>query len=218
MAKTGVKRKDLTDQKFGRLTVIEFSHSDSYRRAYWLCECECGEKVKVRAESLKSGHTTSCGCYHREYKRASHKHGMWKTPEYTTWLNMNQRCYNPNNPIYHNYGGRGIKVCDRWRGEHGFENFFQDMGFKPSDNFTIERKDNNGDYEPGNCKWATYTEQNRNFRRNHLITFDGKTQSIAAWSEEINLPYNIIAYRIRSNWTIERALTESLNIEKSHGK
>jgi hypothetical protein len=132
------------------------------------------------------------------------KHGMATTPTYCVWQAMRQRCTNPNNPRYPHYGGRGIKYCERWE---EFKNFYEDMGEKPK-GLTIDRKDNDGNYQPDNCHWATYSVQNRNTRNNRNITFNGRTQCMMAWANETGIKYMTILFRLRYGWTVERTLTE----------
>lgn len=158
--------RDLTNQTFSRLTVIEQS-GPLYRcrQRSWLCKCECG-KTKIIAEpSLKKGLTKSCGCLAKEHGHNMTKHGRTRTSEWFSWQSMKARCLNPNHIKFKNWGGRGIKVCDRWI--NSFENFFKDMGPRPSLKYSIDRfPDNDGNYEPSNCRWATMKQQNNNTRRN----------------------------------------------------
>lgn len=156
----GRKAEHLVDQVFTRLTVIE-RDTTKKSRVFWWCICECNVLKSVAACELKAGKTKSCGCMDAERKKVgSLKHGYNRTPTYVCWSNMIARCGNKNRPDYKNYGGRGISVCKRWR---DFSNFLQDMGEKPP-NLSIERNDNNGNYELSNCRWATSSEQRRNQR------------------------------------------------------
>lgn len=160
--------KDITGQRFGRWTVIRRDGSNKFNKAMWWCKCDCGNEVSVLGKSLRVGDSTSCGCQRKEKFRPSPnnqnglKHGMHGSPEYITWIHMKARCSNPKDKRYKHYGGRGIKVCDRW--VDSFESFFSDMGKRPTSQHSIDRINVNGDYEPSNCRWATPTEQRHNRR------------------------------------------------------
>lgn len=155
------KKIDLTGRRFSRLTAIRVAGRDSTGRFEYLCRCDCGQEKTVRGSNLTSGHVKSCGCLLREADQGI-THGLSHAPEYIVWLSMKRRCSNPKNESFKYYGGRGIKVCDRWL--HSFENFLDDMGSRPSPEHSIDRINVDGDYEPSNCRWATLSEQARNKR------------------------------------------------------
>ena len=168
---------DLTGQRFGRLVVIEKTDQRSGRHIIWKCKCDCGKETFINSGNLRRGNTTSCGCLQKERVTT---HGKRYSEEYRSWNMMKDRCYNPNNKSYKDYGGRGITVCDRWK--DSFENFLEDMGPKPSSKHSIDRINNDKKYEPNNCKWATQTEQNRNKRHQRdakLIDPEGQEYLIA---------------------------------------
>jgi len=161
--------RDITDQRFGRLTVLGVSHKEQRpggSRVFWRCICDCGQDAVVVSDKLRSGHTSSCGCLGKDRCIETHtKHGHARLGNhsslYIRWANMRQRCENPNHPRYPDWGGRGIRVCERWQ---SFENFLADMGDCPPGH-TLDRIDVNGNYEPGNCRYASHSEQRLNQRR-----------------------------------------------------
>lgn len=160
--------EDLAGQRFGRLVVVSLHPIRSKSgETLWECLCDCGKETIVFAGNLKKGDTRSCGCLHREtLSKAKTTHGMRNSPEYGIWNSIKCRVLNTGDQAFKSYGGRGIKICERWL---KFENFYSDMGRRPSSNHSIDRKDNNGNYEPGNCRWATRSEQSNNTRRNVMI-------------------------------------------------
>ena len=200
---------DITNNKYGRLTAIKETSEYLGESRKWVCLCVCGKKVKVSKNSLMSGNTKSCGCLRMD---AITKHGMYGTSVYRSWFALIQRCNNKNSTPYPYYGGRGISVCERW--VNSFEDFYKDMGDKPSKNHSIDRIDNDGDYCPENCRWATNKQQSRNKRNNVMVEFKGKEQCITDWSIETGINKDTLKSRIDSGWTIEKSLTKSVAIQK----
>lgn len=165
-------------ERFCRLTVIKRVDNDKYQNAQYLCMCDCGKKTISLGSNLRSGHKRSCGCLQRDTASAMFKtHGLSKTKIMKTYFSMRQRCYNKNSSAYHDYGGRGIVICEEWQDSKNFYDWAIKNGYK--DGLTIERIDNDKDYCPQNCRWATKTEQNRNTRRTHRILFGGKVITAA---------------------------------------
>lgn len=181
-------RENLVGKRFGRLIVLEYAGEKK-----WKCQCDCGGTTIVSGTALNSGSTKSCGCLRIETaKRAKYvKHGKSNSPTFIRWGSMKSRCYYPKNVGYPNYGGRGIKVCDRWLGEHGFENFLADMGEVPGREYSLDRIDVNGDYTPENCRWATWKEQSNNKRNSRLITHNGRSLTIPQWCDELGFNVNV---------------------------
>ena len=203
---------DLTGQTFGRLTVLHRVENDKHGKTRWLCRCVCGTEMARNACHMRKGESLSCGCLQRETNvSAPTVHGHAKvgraTKEYVAWTNMIARCENTKATRFDAYGGRGITVCDRWR--HDFVAFLADMGPRPSSRHTIDRfPDNDGNYEPGNCRWATMKEQGRNKRNNRLVTFNGETLTIAEWGERLDSNGTVVGIRLRNGWSDARAVTD----------
>lgn len=201
--------KDITRQTFGKLTVLAFSEIRPKLGAYWTCVCECGRETVHRGADLRKGYIVSCGCHKAEQARnALTTHGLSKLPMFRRWCGIIQRCCDPNHVAYARYGGKGIAVCERWK---SFENFYADMGEPPSDKHSVERIDGSLGYSPGNCCWATASEQNRNTSQNRIITFCGQTKCLADWAMELGINYGTLQSRIgKYGWTVERAFTTPL--------
>lgn len=202
-------------RKVGRLLVIaETFRMHQYRRRFE-CRCDCGQTTFVEYDSLASARTRSCGCLRAEMQELVSSHSKKRHPLYVTWIQMLNRCYCPKNTSYKNYGKRGIKVCDRW---HSFENFIADMSNRPSGTM-IERINNDGDYEPSNCKWGTPVEQVRNRRNTVSVEFRGELRPLGEWCEILQIPYKVVHARIhRYGWSLERALTTPVLTASEAGK
>lgn len=186
--------------EFGRLTVVSRAENDRFGRTQWHCVCECGKEKVVALFRMTSGHTKSCGCIKGQ---ANATHRMRGTPTHNSWCAMKQRCNYPGSDEYKNYGGRGIRVCERWNSS--FENFIADMGERPK-GMSIERLDSNKNYEPGNCKWANDHEQARNRRSTIWVTRGGQTKCVKDWCDELGLSVDRVYGRIRRGATPAEAL------------
>jgi hypothetical protein len=198
--------------RFGRLTVIQ---SDSGCRATSLCRCDCGIQKSIRNDGLQTGHAQSCGCLRKERAAAgtAKAHlthgdtaGRKSTTEYASWMGIKSRCLDSESPAYGRYGGRGITMCMEWY--MSYSQFLKDMGRKPSPQHSIDRIDNNGNYEPKNCRWATRQQQMRNKRTTIILTFRGETLTLPEWAERTGLGRSTILARIkRYGWSVDSALT-----------
>ncbi len=209
-------RLQLLGKRFHALTVIkDIGNSAKGQHSLWLCVCDCINLCEVSSTNLVTGHTKSCGCIARKTMRdRNFKHGMTKTPTYKIWCGMIQRCVDQNHKDYHLYGGRGISVCQRW-GE-SFTDFYADMGERPK-GLLLDRIDNDGNYEPRNCRWVTNFVQANNRRSNHRLVFDEKNLSIAEWSRETGFSENMISDRLKHGWSIEETLTLERYRRRNHG-
>lgn len=190
---------DFTGQRFGRLVVLglETGNTPSYEKIWWRCQCDCGNTTLSTRGMLQKG-KQSCGCLLKE-----RQHGLSETPEYGVWKAMKDRCIREKNPQFKDYGGRGISVCGRWM--DSFQNFLADMGPRPSDDLTLERIDNNGNYEPGNCRWATMTEQRRNTSRNVYLVYRGRRVTLMELSEISGLAWMTLKGRLERGMSPEEA-------------
>ena len=202
----GRKASDLTGQTYGAWTVVDRAGRKG-NNATWNCRCRCGTVREVSGTSLVKGKSQSCGCVRSDHQRAVvTTHGQEGTRLYKIWTQMKQRCCNPKAPNYAEYGGRGITVCPEWL--RSFESFLADMGHPPSDDHTLDRRDNDGHYTKLNCRWATRSEQQRNKRNSRFITFQGETKNVVEWAELYGLHYTTLAKRVfHLGWEVERALT-----------
>lgn len=220
--------RDLTGQRFGKLVVIKNEGIHETRRtAMWLCKCDCGNEKVVAAHDLKHG-TTSCGCIAKISKLKNLKlghelldkkamerksiikelnEGNYEAASkrlYTIWTQMKSRCNDTARKEYKNYGGRGIKVCEEWNEFTQFLRWAVSNGYK--DNLTLDRKDNNGDYEPSNCRWISFKEQQNNRRNNHTVNINGVNHTISEWSDISGIKQNTIYYRIKRGWKGEEII------------
>ena len=198
----------LVGNRYKRLTVLSMTKRDRWIGA--LCQCDCGNVLVVRAASLGTGNTKSCGCLKIKIDREIHiKHGETvagrTTKEYRAYRAIMTRCYNNKYFGYRDYGGKGITVCRSWL--ESFSNFLKDVGRAPSPTHSLDRIDNNGNYEPGNVRWATPAEQSRNTSRTRLITFHGETLCVRDWSKNLGLGLNTVDRRLGIGWSVEKALT-----------
>lgn len=212
-----VRRSNLVGKRFGRLVVVELEGTVTSpcgtKRLAWRCRCDCGSTRVVRGADLVNGATKSCGCWNSESNRARHfKHGRAgradgseRTREYQAWANAKTRCTNPKFNGYENYGGRGIRMCDEWL--NSFEAFYRDMGPCPP-GLELDRKDVNGNYEPGNCRWATNREQMNNVRKNRFVEFEGERLTVAEASRRVGISPFVVYGRLNNGWSAERALRE----------
>ncbi len=192
---------------FNNLKVIDYI-SGAKRR--WKCQCECGNIVyKDNYDLLKSKPLYCKTCANKNVKNWSTKHGLSNSPEYQAWADMKVRCYNSNNKRYKDYGGRGITICDSWK--NSFENFYKDMGSKPSSKYSLDRIKNEGNYEPENCEWRIWEKQYNNRRPCHYLIYNNKTQTLTQWAKELNiLPTTLFGRLGKSKWSIEKALTQPI--------
>jgi hypothetical protein len=201
---------DSIGDRYGRLTIRGAAPCNNLGGRRWICVCDCGKERVVLQDSLRTGRTKSCGCLQREVvsrlvKERCITHGQKGSPEYTAWVNMKNRCQNPNRPDYNRYGGRGIQVCAEWN--DSFECFLECVGPRPSPVYSLDRIDNNGDYEPENVRWATPKQQHRNRCSNRLITAFGETKTVVEWAEIGGLRKSLIRDRLNRGWESERAIS-----------
>lgn len=212
----GMRRKiDLTGTRIGKMTVIrQGAHRKSGKRLIitWLVRCDCGVEKEMSGDALRGGRIKACGCE----RGHNGTHHMTRSAEYESWRGMIDRCTNPQNADYHNYGGRGISICSRWA--DSIFNFIEDVGPRPSLKHSIDRIDNDGNYEPDNCRWATQTEQSRNTRGCHFLTWKGCTATLAEWEERTGIAQTTIRKRIKLGWTTARALSEAVGTRQAESE
>jgi hypothetical protein len=203
------KPTEVIGTRHGKLTIVGDPEWREGKR-YLSCRCDCGVVKLIRASRLGTK-TNSCGCARYDKHRARIQHGEARngkcTPEYAAWGSMLNRCYSAKSQFFKHYGGRGITVCDAWR--NSYESFLSDVGRRPSSDHSLDRIDNNGNYEPGNVRWATHIEQHRNRRNSVVLEFHGEKLTLVEWAERLGVKYNTLHERIRRGWSIERVLKEA---------
>lgn len=210
-----MKRLEMAGMRFGKLVVTEPVGKTKTGGILWLCKCDCGNEVTVQSSYLKNGHTKSCGCLRVDWcKENSTRHGLEHTRIYRIWKDMILRCYDKRHASYQRYGGQGISICDEWKDDvQVFYNWATENGYR--DGLTIDRKNNDGNYCPENCRWATMKAQANNRRSNVLITYNGKTKNMQQWASDAGIPYQVLWQRIsKLGWSADRALTEPVNRRK----
>lgn len=216
---------DLEGKRFGRLVVLEYAGlipaGTKQFAVTWLCRCDCGNTLTTRGYYLRGGTTTSCGCFRKEQvsersKRCNRTHGKSRSPEYSAWRALNHRCQNPNNASFARYGGRGIRVCQRY--SKSFAAFLADLGERPSPDHSVDRRDNNGNYSCGCCdgcidrgwvfnvRWADPTQQTNNRAVTPMHELDGRTQSVADWAREYGMTRGALYMRLKRGWSLREAL------------
>lgn len=208
------RKHDLAGQRFGRLTVLGVAEDDmKHHGQRWLCQCDCGNTVIVRSDGLVSGHTKGCGC--ENARRTTH--GKADTKLFKVWTGMKQRCFNPKDYAYPNYGGRGVTICAEWSND--FSTFYEwsvTHGYK--EGLSIDRIDVNGNYCPENCRWATPLQQMRNRRNTVYLEFEGSRHSLTEWSEITGIKRDTLDGRYRKGWPTERVLFEPVNAKYRNGR
>lgn len=198
-------RKDLKNKRFGMLIAKRLAGKNKSGRTLWFCHCDCGKESITTTSNLINGHTKSCGCI-RKFNSVTH--GMYYHPLYNVWNAMKQRCYNPNHLAYYRYGGRKIKVCNEWQSFKPFADWAISNGYKKG--LTIDRINNNGNYEPNNCRFVSYRRQANNRKNNHFITYQGETMTLADWGRRVSINPRALLKRLNRGWCIDKTLNTPL--------
>lgn len=205
------KSANIGGKKFNMLEALRPVYRNEQGNVVWLFRCDCGEEKEIIGIRVASGTTKSCGCLRRETAAkmgtAAKKHGKHSTPEYSAWANLKQRCINESCEAYPDYGGRQIEVCDRWKGPDGFVNFYADMGPRPSPKHSIDRIENDDDYTPENCRWATRSQQKANRRCSVNLTLNGVTQPLVEWAKQLGVSRGTLFWRYQRGLTDEQILS-----------
>lgn len=199
------RAEDLTGRRFGRYVVVRrVTGSGSLLR--WLCRCDCGTEKEVLGCHLRSGRIVSCGCWAADKARGRARHGLSNSATYRAWRSMLSRCFRENDTHYKHYGARGITVCNNWR--HSFDAFLADMGQCPP-GLSLERDNNDGNYQPGNCRWATKVDQANNKRSNIRVRYAGECMTLKQLSQKCEVNYKALYWRVRiAKWPIEKAVSQ----------
>lgn len=202
-----MKLNNLTGKRFGRLLVIKRVENSKHNETQWLCKCNCGNETIVNYGKLAYKRTTSCGCYAKElFVNNVSKHNLRKTRLYNIWAGMKQRCFNKNSKAYNRYGERGITICNEWKND--FKKFYDwsmKNGYK--DNLTIDRINNNGNYEPENCRWTDNKTQSNNRNNNVILEYNNEKHNLKQWCEIMNITENALKHRLERGWDVQKALT-----------
>ncbi|MCR5254614.1 MAG: hypothetical protein K6D96_01660 [Acetatifactor sp.] len=213
---------DYVGKTFHDMTVLSLMFAPDRKETYAVCLCKCGIIKPALPALLKKGAIKSCGCYRKRIASTRHHEGLFleKNPNYLDgrsthplyglWRRMMDRCYNPNSYRYDCYGGKGVTVCEEWHDFWNFVKWSDSVGGRPT-KYTLDRIDSNGNYEPSNCRWADSKTQSRNKSSNRYLTFDGKTQTITDWADELGINGRTLNNRINRGWSVERALTERVH-------
>lgn len=200
--------EDITGKKYGKLTVIEQSGKDKHNNILWKCQCECGNVTSVSGYRLRNGVVKSCGCFRKEFPaKRFRRHGLRHHPLYVIWVDMRRRCETEKDCRYKDYGGRGISVCEEWHDFQIFYNWAIKAGYK--EELSIDRIDNDENYTPQNCRWATREEQANNKRNNRPICIDGETKNLFQWCRQYNINPSTVITRINRGWSEKDAITKS---------
>lgn len=195
-------RLEIQDKRFGLLTAVEELSPENGKRK-WRLLCDCGkERIALQKAFASGGTMRSCGC---AINKPQLKHGLSKSPEYRSWINMKTRCYDASTPYYPGWGGRGIRVCDRWL--NSFPSFLEDVGKRPSKRHSLDRIDVNGNYAPDNVRWAVPETQGRNKRDHHFVEVDGHEITLAEAADRAPVPYNTVLYRLKRGWSVKNAIS-----------
>lgn len=212
-----MRSKELVGKRFGKLIVVSrFAENTKSGKAQWVCKCDCGNTTIVPTYRLTMGQTQSCGC--KKFESHNKKHGMKHTRIYSIWCGVKKRCNNPKCKNYNLYGGSGISICEEWNNDFmAFYEWSMKNGYQ--DSLTIDRIDSSKGYSPDNCRWATRKEQNNNRRSNVRISYNGRTQTLKQWCEELNLNYDLIRNRMsKKRITFEEAIEEGVPAARNHYK